>query len=63
MKVTQRLLETLGIERERLRLAWISASEGAKFAETVTEFTNQLKELGPNPLRTSPGVQEKPCSA
>ncbi|MGB9904031.1 MAG: hydrogenase iron-sulfur subunit, partial [Desulfotomaculales bacterium] len=52
-KVTRRLLDTLGIEPDRFLLTWISASEGARFAETVTEFTARLKELGPNPLRVA----------
>ncbi len=41
------LLEQFGIERGRVRLEWISASEGERFAEVVTEFTEQLKALGP----------------
>ncbi|GAJ10307.1 unnamed protein product, partial [marine sediment metagenome] len=36
---------------ERLRLEWISASEGPKVAETVKGFTQTIKELGPSPLR------------
>lgn len=51
IKITHRLLDVLGIERERLRLAWISAAEGAKFAATVTDFVNCLRHLGPNTLR------------
>ena len=45
------LLKTLGIEPERLRLEWISASEGNKFAEVVTSFVEEIKKLGPNPLK------------
>ncbi|MDI6707449.1 MAG: hydrogenase iron-sulfur subunit [Bacillota bacterium] len=41
------LLEELGIEKERLRLEWISASEGEKFADVVNEFTGTIRELGP----------------
>ena len=41
------LLEQFGIERERVRLEWISASEGRQFAEVVKDFTEQLKSLGP----------------
>ncbi len=32
---------------KRFRLEWVSASEGKRFAEVITEFTNQIKELGP----------------
>ena len=45
------LLETLGIGSSRLRLEWISASEGQKVAETVSDFTQTIRELGPNPFR------------
>ena len=41
------LLEQFGIESDRVRLEWISASEGEKFAKVVKEFTDQLKPLGP----------------
>ena len=43
-------LRAVGIESERLRLEWIGASEGAKFAETVRSFTQTIKELGPSRL-------------
>jgi len=35
----------------RVHLEWVSASEGAKFKETVTEFVEQIRALGPSPLR------------
>jgi F420-non-reducing hydrogenase iron-sulfur subunit len=41
------LLRQLGIEPERVRLEWISAAEGDKFARTVSEFTEQIRALGP----------------
>lgn len=50
MKKTTDALNHLGFETERFRLEWISASEGGKFAKVVTEFTDQIKELGPNPM-------------
>ena len=37
------LMQQLGIEEERLRLEWISAAEGAKFADTVREYTEQIR--------------------
>ncbi len=42
-----RLVEQFGIEPERVRLEWISASEGDKFARVVREFTDQIRDLGP----------------
>jgi F420-non-reducing hydrogenase iron-sulfur subunit len=47
MTLLKKTLPQLGIEPERLRLEWISASEGAKFRTTVNEFIDQVKELGP----------------
>ncbi len=41
------LIKQLGINQKRVRLEWVSASEGKKFAELITEFTNEIKELGP----------------
>lgn len=43
----QRLVEQFGIDRRRLRLEWVSASEGDRFAEVVNEFTEQIRALGP----------------
>ena len=43
-------LESVGIGSNRLRLEWISASEGPKVAETVKSFTQTVKGLGPSPL-------------
>jgi len=46
----KKLLKQLGIEEERVRLEWVSASEGAKFAEVTSNFTQAIKNLGPNTL-------------
>jgi F420-non-reducing hydrogenase iron-sulfur subunit len=43
------MLEDLGIEPERFRIEWVSASEGQRFAQIVKEFTEQIRGLGPNP--------------
>jgi F420-non-reducing hydrogenase iron-sulfur subunit len=43
-------LDVIGIGRDRLRLEWIAASEAPKIAETVKNFTQTIKELGPNPI-------------
>ncbi|MFW9846354.1 MAG: hydrogenase iron-sulfur subunit, partial [Candidatus Thorarchaeota archaeon] len=42
------LLETIGIEPDRLRLEWVSASEASKFARIVNDFAKQVEKLGPN---------------
>ncbi len=41
------LLEQFGIERDRVWLRWISASEGNIFADTIREMTERIKQLGP----------------
>lgn len=42
------MLDFLGIERNRTRLEWVSAAEGAKFAATMEKFAADVKALGPN---------------
>ena len=51
LTVVSRMLEALGLEPERFRFEWISASEGAKFVQVVTEFTEAIKGMGPSPLK------------
>ena len=46
-------LGALGIEPDRLTLEWISASEGPKVAETVENFTEKIKQLGPSQISRS----------
>ncbi|MCP4593221.1 MAG: hydrogenase iron-sulfur subunit [bacterium] len=47
---TMRVVQMLGLEEGRLRLEWISAAEGVRFAEVIDEFTDQVRGLGPSPL-------------
>ena len=49
--ITKEVLKSLGIEPERVRLEWISASEGKKFSETVKSFVEEIRKLGPNPIK------------
>jgi F420-non-reducing hydrogenase iron-sulfur subunit len=44
-------LKEFGIEPERVRLEWVSASEGDKFATIVRDMVEDLKKIGPNPLK------------
>ncbi len=46
------MLQDFGIEEERFRLEWVSASEGGRFAQVVTEMTEEIKQLGPSPYKT-----------
>jgi F420-non-reducing hydrogenase iron-sulfur subunit len=45
------LLPQLGIESQRVRLEWVSAAEGQRFAQVVTDFIGEVKKLGPNPWK------------
>jgi len=49
----KKLLSQFGIEPERLRLEWVSAAEGDKFATVIKDMTEEIKKLGPSPLRTA----------
>jgi F420-non-reducing hydrogenase iron-sulfur subunit len=46
----QKALEQLGFEPDRLRLEWVSASEGERFATIIKDMTEKIRKLGPNPL-------------
>ncbi len=48
-EMTQEFLKYVGLDN-RIRLDWVSASEGVRFGEVVTKFVNDIKELGPSPL-------------
>ena len=50
-KLLQKYLEQMGVEKDRLRLEWISASEGKRLQEEVNEMTETLKQLGPSPIK------------
>ncbi len=48
--ILKKIFETLKLEPERVYLEWISASEGKKFVDSVTKFTEEVKKLGENPM-------------
>jgi len=47
----QKILEDLGWEKERLTMINMSAGMGERFARTAHEFTQTIKQLGPNPIK------------
>ncbi|UCG69641.1 MAG: hydrogenase iron-sulfur subunit [Thermoplasmata archaeon] len=51
IETTQQILDMIGLKGGRLEGQWLSASEGEKFANTVSDFVEKIKDLGPNPLR------------
>lgn len=48
----KKMLEQFSIDPQRLRFEFVSASEGQKFAHVVTEFVDEIKKMGPNPLKS-----------
>lgn len=50
----KKMLAQLGVEEERVRLEWVSAAEGERFASIVDEMTAQIKKLGPFTDRATP---------
>lgn len=46
-KLHRLYIKQLGINENRVRLEWVSASEGKRFAELITEFTQEIKNIGP----------------
>ncbi len=54
-QLLQKYLEQMGIKKERIRLEWISASEGKQFAALANEFTETIRKLGPCKVK---GVME-----
>jgi len=49
--LTKTLLSSIGFNTDRLRLSWISASEGPKFADTMNEFGDKINKIGKNNLK------------
>jgi F420-non-reducing hydrogenase iron-sulfur subunit len=47
----QKILDTIGIGGQRAKMFNLSSSEGPRFARYATEFTNEIKEMGPNPIK------------
>ncbi len=54
----KRAISEIGLDPRRIRLEWISAAEGQRFAKVITEFTEEIKKLGPNPLKLN-GVKNE----
>jgi F420-non-reducing hydrogenase iron-sulfur subunit len=47
----QKYVSQLGMDKDRIRLEWISASEGKEFAELANNFSNKIKEIGKSKVR------------
>ncbi len=57
------LLEQFGIERERVRLEWISAAEGDRFAAVVRDLTEKVRALGPLHWKGAPPARYRTAPA
>ena len=55
LAIVKKFLEYMGIEPQRIQASWVSASEGAKFAEVVNEVTQEVREIGANRLFNDEG--------
>ncbi|MEM0492556.1 MAG: hydrogenase iron-sulfur subunit [Candidatus Thermoplasmatota archaeon] len=51
IKMLKKLLNEMGIESSRVRFEYVSASEGERFATIIKDFVEELKKIGPNPLK------------
>jgi coenzyme F420-reducing hydrogenase delta subunit/ferredoxin len=56
LPVLRNLMTFVGLEPERLRLDWVSASEGERFSRIATDFTESVRALGPVAWRVAPGA-------
>ena len=56
-KLLEKFIAQMGIEKERLRLEWISASEGKQFAELVNKMTLDILNIGPSKIKNSLEVE------
>lgn len=54
VRICKKLLEYIGVNPDRLRLEWVSAGEGVRFASVMNEFSPKIQKLGP--LGTSEGL-------
>jgi len=51
MTFLRKLLEFSGIHPERLRARWVSSAEAVEFVHEISEFAEEIRKLGPNPLK------------
>lgn len=58
-KKLEKIVSTLGFEKERIRQEFISAAEFPKFASVIREMVGQIEEIGPSPLRRSMKIESK----
>jgi len=52
MTFLQKLMEFSGINSERLRMRWVSSAEASEFVHEISQFVEDIRRIGPNPLKT-----------
>jgi F420-non-reducing hydrogenase iron-sulfur subunit len=62
VSLLKKVLGQFGVDPRRVRLEFISASEGARYAEVVDEFADEIRTLGPLSLE-HPGDVKSPAHA
>ncbi len=63
VRLMWKLMEDAGFDPKRLRLEWVSASEGEKFSKVVTEFTENIRKLGPSQVKKDAVLKSKVAAA
>ena len=59
IRLLKEILPRIGIEKERLKLTWIGASDGIQFSKTMQELVVQAKKYGPNPVRAGARISDQ----
>jgi F420-non-reducing hydrogenase iron-sulfur subunit len=59
MQLTRKVLRQIGVDPERLRIEWISASQGTRFADIMSDFARQIQQIGPLSLESDRTLQAK----
>jgi coenzyme F420-reducing hydrogenase delta subunit len=63
VEYVRHLLESIGIEPERVAMYNLSSGEGPRFAEISREMTEKIRELGPNPIKVSSNGEKRDQAA
>ncbi len=51
VRFARELVDKLGMNKERVKMVFVSAAEGEKFAKEINDFADKIREIGPNPIR------------
>ena len=51
VRFTRKLVGTLGLNENRVKMVFVSAAEGDLFASEINKFADEIRKIGPNPIR------------